>query len=42
VRRVGVRHPVLERGRGQVERHGDEGVGQRLPVPARAKLGVPS
>jgi hypothetical protein len=28
VRRAGVRHPVLHQGRGRVERHGAEGVGQ--------------
>jgi hypothetical protein len=42
VHRVGVRHPVLDRGRGRVERHGAEGVGQRLLVPACAEPGVPS
>jgi hypothetical protein len=42
VRRVGVCHPILDRGRRRVERHGAEGVGQRLLVPACAELGVPS
>jgi hypothetical protein len=42
VRRTGVRHPVLDRGRRQVEHHGAEGVGQRLLVPANVELGVPS
>jgi hypothetical protein len=42
VRHTGVRHPVLDRGRGRVERHGAEGVGQRLLVPACTESGVPS
>jgi hypothetical protein len=42
VNRAEVHHPVLDRGRGRVERHGAEGVGQRLLVPACAKSGVPS
>jgi hypothetical protein len=41
VRRAGVRHPVLDRGRGRLERHGVEGVGQRLLVPTCAESGVP-
>jgi hypothetical protein len=40
VRRVGIHHPVLDRGRGRVKRHGAEGVGQRLLVPACAELEV--
>jgi hypothetical protein len=42
LRHAGVHHPVLDRGRGQVERHGVEGVGQRLLVSACAEPGVPS
>jgi hypothetical protein len=42
VRRVGVRHLVLDRGRGRVERHGAEGVGQRLLVSTYAEPGVPA
>jgi hypothetical protein len=40
--RTGVRNPVLDRGTGRVERHGAEGVGQRLLVPACAEPGVPA
>jgi hypothetical protein len=42
VRRTGVRHPVLDRGRRRVERHGAERVGQQLLVSASAEPGVPS
>jgi hypothetical protein len=42
VRRAEVRHPVLDQGRGRVERHGAERVGQRLLVPACTEVGVPS
>jgi hypothetical protein len=41
MRRAGVRHSVLDRDRGRVERHGIEGVLQRLLVPACAETGVP-
>jgi hypothetical protein len=42
VRCARVRHPVLDRGRGRVEHHDAEGVGQRLLVPACAEPGVPA
>jgi hypothetical protein len=42
VRHPEVRHPVLDRGRRRVERHGAERVGQRLLVPADTEPGVPS
>jgi hypothetical protein len=40
--RVGVRHPVLDRDRRRVERHGAKRVGQRLLVTDGAEPGVPS
>jgi hypothetical protein len=42
VRHTGVRHLVLDRGRGRVEHHGAERVGQQLLVPTCAEAGVPS
>jgi hypothetical protein len=42
VRRAGVRHPVLDRGRRRVECHGAERVGRRLLIPASVEPGVPS
>jgi hypothetical protein len=42
VRHVGVRHLVLDRGRWWVERHGAEGISQRLLVLAYVEPGVPS
>jgi hypothetical protein len=42
VRRTGVHHPVLNGGRGRVECHGVEGVGQRLLIPTCTEPGVPS
>jgi hypothetical protein len=40
--RTGVGHPILDRSRRRVERHGAEGVGQRLLVLACASPGVPA
>jgi hypothetical protein len=42
MRRVRVRHLVLDEGRRRVEHHGAERVGQRLLIPAGAESGVPS
>jgi hypothetical protein len=41
VRRAGVRYSVLDRDRGRVERHGIEGVLQRLLLLACVETGVP-